>query len=287
MVAATAFFNCGDAAMKIVSDSLPTGETVFLRGVCTVVLVTIAAFSTGAIYGLRQALVRPMGWRSIGDVGSALFYQGVLARMPFADLAGILQIAPLSLTAASALFLGEHVGWRRWTAVAIGFAGALLVIKPGSSAFNAWALLGVLSVLCGTLRDVSTRRLDVAISPLIIMLLSQIVVAASGLGCWVFETWKVPDAAELLALAFASVFSLVGHLFVIYSLRSGEMAAVAPFRYAGILWAILLGLLIWNQLPDALSLAGICILVSAGLYTFYREQKLRRLRASAVRSGHT
>ena len=119
----------------------------------------------------------------------------------------------------------------------------------------------MLSVLCGTLRDVSTRRLDVAISPLIIMMLSQIVVAASGLGCWVFETWKMPDLSELLALAFASVFSLVGHLFVIYSLRSGEMAAVAPFRYAGILWAILLGLLIWNQLPDALSLAGICILV--------------------------
>ena len=151
MVAATALFTCGDAAMKLVSDSLPTGETVFVRGVCTVTIVTIAAFWTGAIYRLRDAFVRVMGWRSVGDVGSALFFQAALARMPFADLMGILQMTPLSLTAASALFLGEHVGWRRWTAVAIGFAGALLVIKPGSSAFNAWALLGVLSVLCGSL----------------------------------------------------------------------------------------------------------------------------------------
>ena len=188
MVAATALFTCGDAAMKLVSGSLPTGETVFVRGVSTVTIVTIAAFWTGAIYGLRDAFVRAMGWRSIGDVGSALFFQGALARMPFADLMGILQMTPLSLTAASALFLGEHVGWRRWTAVGIGFTGALLVIKPGSSAFNAWALLGVLSVLCGTLRDVNTRRLDVALSPLLIMLLSQIVVAFSGLGCRVFET---------------------------------------------------------------------------------------------------
>lgn len=282
MVAATALFTCGDAAMKLVAGSLPTGETVFVRGVFTVAIVTVAAFWTGAIYALRQAFVRPMAARSIGDVGSALFFQAALARMPFADLMGILQMTPLSLTAASALFLGEHVGWRRWTAVAVGFAGALLVIKPGTSAFNAWALLGVLSVLCGTLRDVSTRRLDVALSPLLIMMLSQLVVASAGLGCWVFETWQVPSFTEFLCLAFASVFSLAGHLCVIYSLRSGEVAAIAPFRYAGILWAILIGLLIWNQLPDALSLAGISVLVSAGLYTFYREQKLRRLRAAAA-----
>jgi len=278
MVAATALFTCGDAAMKIVSGSLPTGETVFIRGVCTVTIVTIAAFWTGAIYRLRDAFVRVMGWRCVGDVGGALFFQAALARMPFADLMGILQMTPLSLTAASALFLGEHVGWRRWTAVAIGFAGALLVIKPGTSAFNAWALLGVLAVLSGALRDVSTRRLDVALSPLLIMMLSQIVVASGGLGCWGFESWKVPDPTELLALAFASVFSLVGHLCVIFSLRSGEVAAVAPFRYAGIIWAILLGFIIWNQLPDALSLTGILILASAGLYTFYREQQLRRRR---------
>jgi drug/metabolite transporter (DMT)-like permease len=279
MVAATALFTCGDAAMKLVSTSLPTGETVFVRGLSTVTIVTVAAFWTGAIYRLRDAFVRAMGWRSVGDVGSALFFQAALARMPFADLMGILQMTPLSLTAASALFLGEHVGWRRWTAVVIGFAGALLVIKPGSSAFNAWALLGVLSVLSGSLRDVNTRRLDVALSPLLIMLLSQIVVAASGLGCWVYETWTVPSLAELFFLVFASTFSLAGHLCMIYSLRSGEVGAIAPFRYAGIVWSILLGFLIWHQLPDALSFIGIAILVSAGLYTFYREQQLRRLRS--------
>ena len=278
MVAATALFTCGDAAMKLVSGSLPTGETIFVRGLSTVTIVTIAAFWTGAIYRLRDALVPLMGWRCAGDAGGALFFQAALARMPFADLMGILQMTPLSLTAASALFLGEHVGWRRWTAVAIGFAGALLVIKPGTSAFNAWAMLGVLAVLSGALRDVATRHLDVALSPLLIMMLSQMVVAGSGLLCWAFESWKVPSLWEFLALIFASVFSLVGHLCVIFSLRSGEVAAVAPFRYAGIIWAILLGFLIWNQLPDALSLTGILILASAGLYTFHREQQLRRRR---------
>jgi len=277
MVAATALFTCGDAAMKLVSANLPTGETICVRGFSSLAIVTVAAFWTGAIYRLKDALVRGMGWRSMGDVGSAVFFQAALARMPFADLMGILQITPLSLTAASALFLGERVGWRRWTAVAVGCAGAVLVIKPGSSAFNAWALLGLLSVLSGTLRDVATRRLDVALSPLLIMALSQLAVASAGLSGWAFESWQTPTSSELFALVFASVFSLTGHLCVISSLRSGEVAAVAPFRYAGIVWAIMIGDAIWQQLPDGLSLAGILILVSAGLYTFYREQKLRRL----------
>jgi drug/metabolite transporter (DMT)-like permease len=279
MVLATAVFTCGDACMKLVSGTLATGESICVRGACSALLVAVAAVSTGSILGLRRAFVAPMGWRCAGDVGSSLFFQGALARMPFADIMGILQMTPLSLTAASALVLGERVGWRRCTAVAAGLAGALLVIKPGSSTFNAWAVLAMLAVLSGTLRDIATRRLDAGLSPLLILLLSQLTVAAAGLACAAFESWVVPDTRQMLHLVCASVFSLIGQLCVIYSLRSGEIAAIAPFRYAGMVWAILLGWCIWKQLPDALSFAGIVILASAGLYTFYREQKLRRLAA--------
>jgi drug/metabolite transporter (DMT)-like permease len=279
MIVATAVFTCGDASMKLVSGSLPTGESVFVRGAFSTALVVVTAFWTGSIFSLPRAFVPAMGWRCIGDVGSALSFQGALARMPFADIMGILQMTPLSLTAASALVLGERVGWRRCSAVAAGLAGALLVIKPGSTTFNAWAMLGILAVLGGTLRDVATRRLDPALSPMPILMLSQMVVAAAGLGCAAFEQWALPNTRQLLHLACASVFSLVGHVCVIYSLRSGEISAVAPFRYAGMMWAILLGFCIWHELPDALSFAGIVILATAGLYTFYREQQLRRLGA--------
>jgi drug/metabolite transporter (DMT)-like permease len=279
MIVATAVFTCGDASMKLVSGSLPTGESVFVRGACSTALVVVTAFWTGSIFSLPRAFVPAMGWRCIGDVGGALSFQGALARMPFADIMGILQMTPLSLTAASALVLGERVGWRRCSAVAAGLAGALLVIKPGSTTFNAWAMLGILAVLSGTLRDVATRRLDPALSPLPILMLSQMAVAAAGLGCAAFEQWALPNTRQLLHLACASVFSLVGHVCIIYSLRSGEISAVAPFRYAGMMWAILLGFCIWHELPDALSFAGIVILATAGLYTFYREQQLRRLSA--------
>ncbi len=279
MVVATAVFTCGDASMKLVSGSLPTGECVCVRGLTSALLVTVAALWSGSILALPRAFVPAMGWRCVGDIGSSLFFQGALARMPFADLMGILQMTPLSLTAASALVLGERVGWRRWTAVAIGLGGALLVIKPGASTFNAWAVFGMLAVLSGTLRDIATRRLDTGLSPLVILGLSQLAVAGAAFACSTFESWAMPSTYALLHLVCASVFSLIGHLCVIYSLRSGEISAVAPFRYAGMMWAILLGLAVWHELPDPLSFAGIVILASAGLYTFFREQRLRRLYA--------
>jgi drug/metabolite transporter (DMT)-like permease len=196
--------------------------------------------------------------------------------MPFADIMGVIQLTPLTLTAASALFLGASVGWRRWCAVAAGLFGALLVIKPGSSTFNAWALVALLSVLCGTLRDISTRRLDGSISPLIIMMLSQTAVALVALTTIFFEPWVWPTLLQVAQIALAAVCVLVGHLWIIMSLRTGDIATVAPFRYAGIIWAILLGLVFWGELPDAFTFLGIAILISAGLYTFYRERKLAR-----------
>jgi drug/metabolite transporter (DMT)-like permease len=159
----------------------------------------------------------------------------------------------------------------------IGLGGALLIIKPGSSTFNSWAILAVLAVLSSTLRDVKTRRLDPMLSPLVILMLSQMAVALAGLGCSTFERWAAPNLREFIYLLLASILSLVGQLCVIHSLRSGEISAIAPFRYTGMVWAILLGLFLWGDLPDALSFVGILVLMSAGLYTFSREQKLRKL----------
>jgi drug/metabolite transporter (DMT)-like permease len=279
MLCATAIFTCGDASMKVVSGTLPTGETIFVRALVSLVVLLIVAVGTGQICNLRRAFVPALGWRCLGDTGGAVFFQAALGRMKLADIMGIIQLTPLSLTAASALFLGERVGWRRWTAVAVGFCGALLVIKPGSSAFNIAAIIAMLAVLSGTLRDVATRRLDHGISPVLILLISQTCIMTAGLGFGLFEAWSKPSPMNLLNLVLASACSMTGQICLIYSVRWGELSAVAPFRYSGMLWAILLGLFIWGELPDVLTFAGICILVCAGLYTLYREQQLKRTRA--------
>ena len=285
MIAATASFCCGDAVMKLASTTLPTGELIFLRGIVGISIITTVVFASGAAGHVRRALTPIIGLRASGDVGGAMFFQSALARMPFPDLMSILQITPLSLTAASALFLGERVGWRRWTAVAVGMFGALLIIKPGTNAFNWWALAAIGSVLSGTIRDISTRRIDVTIPPQVIMLFSALAVTSAGLACTLIESWQMPSARLMAFMASAAVFSQIGQLCTIIAVRSGEISAVAPFRYTSIVWAILLGLLIWNHLPDTVSLIGICIIVLAGLYAFFREQKLRRLARRAAIDG--
>lgn len=278
-------FSCGDAVMKIASASLPTGELIFLRGTVGVTIIMTTLLVTGAVAHVGRALTPIIAVRATGDVGGAMFVQSALARMPFPDLMSILQVTPLSLTAASALFLGERVGWRRWTAVTVGLCGALLIIKPGTSSFNWWALAAIGSVLSGTLRDVSTRRIDVTIPPQVIMLFSAVAVTSAGLACSIIESWQMPSGRLMLFMASAAVFSQIGQLCTIVAVRSGEISAVAPFRYTSIVWAILFGLVIWNHLPDPVSLAGISVIVLAGLYTFFREQKLRRLAREALLRG--
>lgn len=276
MVCATAVFTCGDASMKVVAARMPTGETIFGRGLVSLIVLVNVVIFTGQIASLRRALKMPaVGWRLLGDMGGAIFFQSALGRMKLADIMGIIQLTPLSLTAASALFLHERVGWRRWTAVAVGFCGALLIIKPGSTAFNIAALIAVLSVLSGSLRDISTRKIDRSISPFVILLVSQIVITSAGFIMGAFEDWHMPSRLDLFNLALASICSMVGQVCLIYSVRAGEISAVAPFRYTGMLWAILLGFAIWGELPDKLTFAGIAILVGAGLYTIYREQVVR------------
>ena len=235
----------------------------------------LAAGWTGALASLRQALVPLMVWRGLGNAGNSLCFQAALARMPLADAMGILQLTPLCLTAASALLLGARVGWRRWTAVAAGLVGALLVIKPGSSTFNAWAILAVLSVLCGTFRDISSRRFHSGLSPLVILIGSQSIVGLCALAGLVFERWVLPDPLVMLQLGAGALFIAGGHLFALNAVRHSDLAVVAPFRYAGIVWAIAFGFALWGDVPDALSLAGIAILISAGLYTFHRERQSR------------
>lgn len=275
MVLSTVLYTLSDTAMKLASETVPTGQAIVMRSAGSVAILLAAAVASGVAGQIREAFNRIMLWRTLGDAGNSLCFQAALARMPLADTMGILQLSPLSLTAASALFLGAHVGWRRWSAVLVGFIGALLVIKPGTSAFNIYALLVVLSVLCGSLRDLSTRKLDPALSPLVILLISQVGVGVVALGTAAFSPWHWPTLGAYVHLGIAAAFIAAGHIAGIAAIRHSDLAVVAPFRYAGILWAVLSGYLVWGHVPDFSASIGILVLVLAGLYTLRRERHLR------------
>ncbi len=276
MLAATAAFVAGDAIMKIMGTRLPTGETMFIRGIIGTVLVWTVLWRLGMLGEVRRHLDRMIGWRTAAEVGASCSFQSGLTRLPFADVGAIGQINPLVVTAAAAFFLGERVGWRRWTATAVGLVGALLIIRPGGSTFQ-WASLLILgAVFFSVSRDMITRKMEPGFSPLVLAAISAMAIGLSSLLFLPFEQWLWPAPLDIVWLAFPAVLMMTGQTLVVISIRAGEVSAVVPFRYAAMLWSLTYSFLIWREVPDATTLLGIGIVCSAGLYTFHREQVRRR-----------
>jgi drug/metabolite transporter (DMT)-like permease len=272
MVAATMMFCLGDTLMKLAADTLPTTEVMFVRSLVATLVVTAALCVTGSIRRYREALGKAMALRASADASASLLFQSALARMQFADIMGVNQLQTLSLTAGSALFLGETVGWRRWSAVGVGLVGGLLIIKPGTSAFDWWALAAVGAVLFASTREIATRKIPATVPTPLIMMISSAVVTVASLGGAIFTPWAMPGAKDLAMMIGAGFFSLTGQYCTISAIRSAEMSVIAPFRYAAMVWALAIGFGIWGHIPDKWSLIGIAAITSAGLYTFHRER---------------
>jgi drug/metabolite transporter (DMT)-like permease len=196
--------------------------------------------------------------------------------MPFADAAAIGQFTPLAVMAGAALFLGEPVGWRRWTAAGVGVLGVLMIIKPGTSAFQPAALIMLASMIAVAARDLITRRMGQGIPTILLAATSALAVfVPSPLLIPLEEPWGSLTAAQLGALAFSAATVLVGYVFIIDAMRHGDTGVVSPFRYAYMLFAMLASLVIFHERPDAVSWFGIALIVGAGLYMVHREQKVR------------
>lgn len=281
MLGAMAAFAFGDAFMKLSTGYLPAGQSIFVRGMIATTIIWCVVARSGARVEWRRLLHPQLPLRTIGDTGASFFYIGALAFLPLADAAAILQTSPLVVTAAAAAFLGERVGWRRWSATAIGFIGALMIIQPGTSSFT-WASVAVMmSVFCTVLRDIVTRKM-VGVPTIFIIASAATSTMLGSLVFAAFETWHSPALGDIARLSAAALCMLTGQALVVISIRAGEVSAVVPFRYSAILWTLLLSAAIWHYLPNALTLAGIVVVASAGLYTFFREQTLRRTKAVAA-----
>ncbi len=276
MLAAMAAFILNDAVLKLAAENLPTGEIIAVRGVMATVLVFVIAYATGVIRGLHRLLQSAILIRVGAEVVAALTYLSALFHMPIANVTAILQATPLAVTAAAAVFLGERVHWRRWLAAIVGLAGVLMIVRPGLASFTWWSVVALGGVAAITLRDLITRRIDPGTPSFLVAAFTMPVVALMGFALGPFEQWVVPSARDLGLLACAAVLVLVGHYLIILAMRAGDVSAVAPFRYSIIVWAILLGIAIWGEFPDAMSLAGTAIIIGAGIYTFSRERRLAR-----------
>ncbi len=265
-------FIFNDAFVKLASADLPTGEILFFRGLFALSMLSLIGFATGNLSGLTGIRHRVVGWRLVGEVGATVFYLTALFHMPIANATMILQAVPLLVTAAAAIFLGDRVGWRRWIAVGAGFLGVALIVRPGPEGFDIWVLSALAAICFITLRDLATRRMPAKLTTFHVTFATTTAVALLGLAMSPFEDWSAPTSRHLMLLAAAAVFILIGYFFIIAAIRIADMAVVAPFRYSIVLWALVIGFVVWGDVPDALTLIGTAIVIATGVYTFHRER---------------
>ncbi|CAM3300958.1 Permease of the drug/metabolite transporter (DMT) superfamily [Paracoccus aminovorans] len=275
MILSMAAFTCNDAVMKTVTQSLPLYESVAIRGAMVLALMLAVARAQG---GLRLRVPRrdlgPLLLRSSADVVSTLLYLLALRQMALADLSAIMQALPLAVTLTAALFFGERLGWRRLLAIGVGFVGVMLILRPGTGAFDVWSVLALAAMLLIVLRDMATRLFSVGVGSSTVAFYAALTVMLSGFVMAGSEAWRMPSGGEFALLLLSAAFLAVGYLTAVATMRVGEISFVAPFRYTSLVWAILLGLLVFGDWPDLWTWAGSALVVGAGIYTILRERKV-------------
>ncbi|WP_417513625.1 DMT family transporter [Minwuia sp.] len=283
MMLCMAGYGINDALIKLAGEAVSLPQAIFFRGLVATSLLVLLAWRKGAF---RKAVGRRdrriLVFRIIGEVGGTYCFLQALFNMPIANATAILQSLPLAVALAGAVFLGERVGWRRYSAILVGFAGVMIIVRPGLQGFDAHAFWALAAVGFIVLRDLLTRQLSSDVPSVLAAMITAAVITTMGAVMLPFYEWKPLQAAPLGFLAVGACFLIGGYLFSISAMRTGDVGFVSPFRYTILIWAILTGIIIFGHVPDVLTFAGAAIVVATGIYTFYREQKVGRRAAQAM-----
>jgi len=284
MAVAMAGFCLNDTMMKLVFADLDLFQAIFMRGLLLTLLTAALAMKRGELaYRFSRKDSRILIQRVAGEIGSAVCFLTALYHMPIANATAIIQAIPLAITLAAALFCGEQVGWRRYSAIAVGFAGVLIIVRPGGEGFTLYSFWAMAAVGFMVLRDLSTRYFSPGVP-------SVLVACATALGTALFagsvtltREWQPMEPHHLGLLIASASFLFVGYVFSIMAMRIGDVAVVSPFRYTIMIWAIIMGIVVFGEFPDEWTLIGAAVVIGMGIYTFYRERALmKRAQAHAV-----
>lgn len=276
MLLCSLFFILNDTMVKYGSDELPLGELLLVRSLMATAVVGLFAWWRGVLPRIGWCLNPGVLFRSAGDGGATVLYMLGLVHMPIANASAIGQAFPLAIAAVGALVFKERTDWQSWLSIALGFAGIMLIVRPGGDGFNAWSLLVVLSVGALVVRDMSTRFMGEGGDIVLVVLANCITVSLVGAGMTAFETWQPLKPSDLVITASAAVCLIGGIGFSIDAMLHGDVSTIAPFRYAFMLYALLIGFVVWGDVPDAPTFIGIAVVVGSGVYVVYRERMVRR-----------
>lgn len=274
MVAAMAGFAVEDMFLKAATAHIPLGQALLIFGLTGAAFFAILTKRAGETLLHPALLSRPLLIRSSFEVAGRLFYSLAVALTPLSTASAILQATPLVVVAGAALLFGEKVGWRRWTAITVGFLGVLMILRPGVEGFTLLSLVTVAGMIGFAGRDLATRAAPPALSNRQLGMIGMAMLAvAGGVILAVTGGAKLPDPTALLLTAAMTVCGIFAYNALTIAMRTGEVSVVTPFRYTRLVFAMILGILVFHERPDALTLAGSALIVASGLYTLTRSRR--------------
>jgi drug/metabolite transporter (DMT)-like permease len=275
MVVGVAFLTANDAVSKYLTESHPVGQVICLRQAATLLVIVPYVMAVTGWGALRVASWSGQVTRGLLFVANAGLIVLALSLLPLATVITIMFASPIITAAVSLPMLAERVGPQRWIAILAGFAGVLIVIRPGAAGFE-WALLvPVAAAVANSLRDVMTRLLSRTETSIAILFWSTLIVMAAGALTAPFG-WQPVTATAAAWFVLAGVFNAAAHFLLIEALRLGEATAITPVRYTSLLWAAVIGYVVWRELPDAWVLAGSAVIIASGIYIVRAESRKSR-----------
>lgn len=274
-------FSVEDALIKRLSGSIPPGQIIAAIGLGGIIAFAVWLMATGKPVFVAEQRAPKVLLRSAFEAAGTAFFISALALIDLTLASAIIQATPLVVAMGAAVFLGQAVGWKRWSAILVGFAGVLLIVKPGSAGFEPLVLLAVVGMLALAARDLVTRSLNSPISGIHLSISAFIGLVPTGLLlCWIWGQWPVwMTAGELAVLVLCILVGMIAYLAIIAATRAGDAAFISSFRYSRMVFALGMGAAFFGEFPDPLTLIGVTIVIAAGLFTLLREARLNRRRA--------
>jgi drug/metabolite transporter (DMT)-like permease len=282
MIVATGSYLINDTFMKLATEGLPPYQVLTLRGVAACLWCIPLLVVLGYVRQLPLIVDRRVLLRNTMELFAILSYVVALANMPIADATALGQITPLLLLVGASILFGERIGGLRMGLIGLGFVGALMVAQPTMEGISIYALLALATAVLGAARDLAGRRVAAAVPGMIVATSACVIVLCGAVVAHLlFEDWVVPQTRHLLLLAASGFFLIFGHFFIFMAYRVGPSASVAPFFYCFTVWAVISGVVVFDQFPNMLALLGILLVVSSGLVIVALDNRRRRLTITA------
>jgi len=278
MVAAMAGFALEDMFIKSAALSLPVGQILMIFGTAGMTAFIGLTLWRGERILHPAILTLPLLIKAVAEVAGRLGYTLALALTPLSSASAILQATPLVVVAGAAVIFGERVGWRRWLAICLGFGGVLIVLRPGLEGFQAASLWAVVGMAGFAGRDLATRAAPVVLSNMQLGVYGFFMLIPTGAVMLALSGGAVvPSAAVATELLLATGFGVAAYWGLTAAMRMGDVSVITPFRYTRLLFALALGVMVFGERPDAMTLIGSAIIIASGLYSLARSRRASHL----------